>query len=137
VDCFACARNDGLQELAGCEPQIFIFKCEGSHTGVVRAELMHSAKPTMEASMHGSLDRSGETVKNLYDRWGMGIFLLPGLLLAFVIGLLITQPDIPLWISEAAQAEFANSNPPEVAPSVIAQPTNAEATKEARALAAH
>ena len=67
--------------------------------------------------MHGSLDRSGETVKNLYHRWGMGIFLLPGLLLAFVIGLLITQPDIPLWISEAAQAEFANSNPSEVAPS--------------------
>lgn len=87
--------------------------------------------------MHGSLDRSGETVKNLYHRWGMGIFLLPALLLAFVIGLLITQPDIPLWISEAAQAEFANSNPPEVAPSVIAQPTNAQATKEARALAAH
>ncbi len=82
--------------------------------------------------MHGSLDRSGETVKNLYQRWGIEIFVLPGLLLAFLVGLLITQPDIPVWISEAAQAEFADSNPPEVAPSVVAQPT-----KEARALNAH
>jgi hypothetical protein len=77
----------------------------------------------MEASMHGSFDKSGETVKNIYQRWGIGIFVLPGLLMAFLIGLLITQPDIPLWISEAAQAEFADSSgPPEVAPSVAVPP---------------
>jgi hypothetical protein len=91
----------------------------------------------MEASMHGSLDRSGETVKNLYQRWGIGIFVLPGLLVAFLIGLLITQPDIPLWISQAAQAEFADSILPEANPSVVAQPTNAQPTKEARAINAH
>jgi hypothetical protein len=107
-----------------------------------RAELIHRATPTMEASMHGSFERSGETVKNLYHRWGIGIFVLPGLLVAFVIGLLITQPDIPLWISEAAQAEFVNANPPEVAPAVVAQPTdaqptNAQPSKEARAANAH
>ena len=84
--------------------------------------------------MHGSFDRSGETVKYLYHRWGMGIFLLPGLILAFVVGLLITQPDIPVWISEAAQAEFANSNPPEVSPAVVAQPTDTQPTNEALAL---
>jgi hypothetical protein len=92
----------------------------------------------MEASMHGSFDRSGEMVKNVYQRWGIGIFILPGLLVAFLIGLMITQPDIPLWISEAAQAEFADSNgPPEIAPSAAAQPAViAQPAKEVRAISA-
>jgi hypothetical protein len=92
--------------------------------------------------MHGSLDKSGETVRNLYQKWGIGIFILPGLVMAFLVGLLITQPNVSVWISEAAQAEFANSMPAEVAPSAVAQPTSvqpaiAQATKEAHATAAH
>lgn len=60
--------------------------------------------------MHGTFDRSDETTdKSIYRSWGIGIFVLPILLAAFLIGLAITKPDVSGWISEAAQAEFVNS----------------------------
>jgi len=60
--------------------------------------------------MHGRFDRSDETSdKSIYRRWGIGIFLLPVLLVAFLIGLAITQPNVSAWISEAEQAELVRS----------------------------
>lgn len=78
--------------------------------------------------MHGSFDQSGETVKSIYKSWGAGIFILPGLILALLIGVAVTQPNLSTLISEAAQAEFASSGPPEIAPAEVAQPA-----KEVRA----
>lgn len=60
--------------------------------------------------MHGSFDKSGEAIRRIYRDWGIGIFALPVLLVAVLIGLAITTPDVSNWISEAAQAEFANSS---------------------------
>ena len=60
--------------------------------------------------MHGRFDRSDETGgKSIYRRWGIGVFLLPILLVAFLIGLAITRPNVSAWISEAEQAELVNS----------------------------
>jgi hypothetical protein len=64
----------------------------------------------MEASMHGRFDRSDETSdKSIYRRWGIGVFLLPVLLVAFLIGLAVTKPDVSALISEAVQAELVSS----------------------------
>jgi hypothetical protein len=65
----------------------------------------------MEASMHGSFDKSGETVKRVYLSWGIGLFVLPMVVLGILVGMAITQPDFSKLISEAAQAEFATSIP--------------------------
>jgi hypothetical protein len=57
--------------------------------------------------MLGRIDRSDETGnKSIYRRWGIGVFLLPVLLVAFLIGLAITRPNVSAWISEAEQAEL-------------------------------
>ena len=60
--------------------------------------------------MHGRFDSSDETNdKSIYRRWGIGVILLPVLLVAFLIGLAVTQPDVSTLISDAAQAELASS----------------------------
>jgi ABC-type sulfate transport system permease component len=77
----------------------------------------------MEASMHGSFDRSPEAEKTIYRRWGIGFLALPVLLATVLIALAFTQPGALNLISEAAQAEFANAYlGPEIAPTQIAQP---------------
>ena len=59
--------------------------------------------------MHGRFDRSDETSDNsIYRRWGIGVFLLPVLLVAFLIGLTVVKPDVTAWISEAVQAELVS-----------------------------
>jgi cell division protein FtsX len=71
----------------------------------------------MEASMHGLFNKSGETVKSIYRNWGIGVFALPVLLVALLIGFTIAKPDMSNWISEAAQAEFVGAGSvPEAAP---------------------
>ena len=81
--------------------------------------------------MLGSFDRSREIVNRCYQSCGFGIFLLP-VLLAAIIGLAIAQPDLPNWISKAAQAEFAGTNvSPETTPTELAQPAKAVRTVKA------
>jgi hypothetical protein len=78
---------------------------------------------TVETSMHGSFDKSGETVNSIYRSWGIGVFVLPALVVAFLIGLAITRPNVSNWISDAEQAEFANSSQLlGVNPTQLAQP---------------
>jgi hypothetical protein len=78
----------------------------------------------MEISMHGSLDRSGETDNRAYRSQGFGFLALPALLAIVLVGLAIVQPSASNWISEAAQAEFAATFPvPDVAPTQLAKPT--------------
>jgi hypothetical protein len=60
----------------------------------------------METSMHAMLEKSGETIKRIYDNWGIGIFLLPVLVVIAVAGLAMTHLDASGWIPEAAQTEF-------------------------------
>jgi hypothetical protein len=71
--------------------------------------------------MQDEFDRSGETSdKSITRSFGNGIVVLPVLLVAFLLGLAITRPDVSRWISEAVQAEFVASDqvtggvPPEV-----------------------
>ena len=81
--------------------------------------------------MFGPFDRSREIVNRCYQSCGVGIFLLP-VLLAAIIGLAIAQPDLPNWISEAAQAEFAGAYvSPETTPTELALPAKAVRTVKA------
>ncbi len=65
---------------------------------------------TLETTMHGRFDRSDQTTgKSIIRSWGIGFFALPVLLVAFLVGLAITKPNVSRWISEAAQAEFAGA----------------------------
>ena len=60
--------------------------------------------------MHGKFDGSDETTdKSLYRSWGIGIFVLPVLLVAFLVVLAIAKPNVSAWISEAEQAELVSS----------------------------
>jgi hypothetical protein len=78
---------------------------------------------TMEISMHGSFDRSGETDNSTYRSWGFGFLALPALLAIMLVGLAIVQPSASNWISEAAQAELAAAIlAPDVAPTQLAKP---------------
>ena len=60
--------------------------------------------------MHGRFDGSDETTdKSIIRSWGIGIVVLPVLLVAFLVGLAITRPNVSRWISEAEQAAFVTS----------------------------
>jgi hypothetical protein len=77
----------------------------------------------MEASMHGSFDRSGKSESRTQRSWSIEFFALPLLFVIALVGLVIAQPAASNWISEAVQAEFAGANlAPEVAPAQLAKP---------------
>ena len=60
--------------------------------------------------MHGRFDSSDETTdKSISRSFGIGIVVLPIALVALLVGLAITRPDVSRWISEAEQAEFVAS----------------------------
>jgi hypothetical protein len=78
----------------------------------------------MEATMHGSFDRSGQSGDRTQRSWSIGFFAFPILLVIALIGLVIAQPAASRWISEAVQAEFGGGNlTPEIAPVQLAKPT--------------
>jgi hypothetical protein len=78
----------------------------------------------MEATMHGSSDRSGQSGDRTQRSWGIGFFAFPILLVIALIGLVIAQPAASRWISEAVQAESGGGNlTPEIAPVQLAKPT--------------
>ncbi|HEY3032333.1 MAG TPA: hypothetical protein VGJ68_19455 [Bradyrhizobium sp.] len=65
---------------------------------------------TVEASMQGLLDKSGETISRIYQRWGIGVFALPVLLVIALVGFAMTPRAASNWISQATEAEFAGAN---------------------------
>jgi hypothetical protein len=78
----------------------------------------------MEASMHGSFDESGKTEKVNSIRQGSGFLVIPVLLGIVAVALAVARPEVSRWISQAAEVEFAISNPePEVAPTRLARPS--------------
>jgi len=87
----------------------YLGPCEAFHIRLARIELVTLVHiRTMEASMHGSFDKSGESHNRIYRSWGIGLAFA---LLAFaLVGLAMTGPAVSNWISEAEQAEFANSS---------------------------
>jgi hypothetical protein len=77
----------------------------------------------MEATMHGSFDRPGESGNRMQRSWSIGFFAFPILLVIALIGLAIAQPAASNWISEAVQAEFGGGNlTPDIAPVQLARP---------------
>jgi hypothetical protein len=78
----------------------------------------------MEATMHGSFDRPGQSGDRTQQSWSVGFFAFPILLVIALIGLVIAQPVASRWISEAVQAEFGGGDlAPEIAPVQLAKPT--------------
>jgi hypothetical protein len=60
--------------------------------------------------MHGRSDKSGEASdESIRRRWGVGIFVLPVLLVAFLLVLTIAKPNVSAWISETEQAELVSA----------------------------
>jgi uncharacterized membrane protein len=79
----------------------------------------------MEASMHGTFDRSDNTGKTVNPNSGLRLVVIPALLGVALVTLAIMQPNASRWISEAAQAEFAATYPvPEDVPTRLAQPAD-------------
>jgi hypothetical protein len=99
-------------------------RCETLHTRLACTELVTLLQiRTVEASMHGLFKKSGETINDVYRRWGIGVFALPVLLVIALVGLAMTPRGAPDWISQAAESEFAGANDrPEAAPAQSAKP---------------
>ena len=73
--------------------------------------------------MHGPLDKSGKNENSIYQRWGIGPFALPVLLVLTLLLLTFAQPSASNWISEAVQAEFTGyGSVPDQAPTQVARP---------------
>jgi hypothetical protein len=77
---------------------------------------------TVEASMHGSLDRSGEKQNRTDRNWSIEFFVLPVLVVIGLTVLVIGKPAVSGWISDTVQAEFVGPNLPGVVPTESAQP---------------
>ena len=62
------------------------IRCEAVHIDVARRGLNRAGDfHTTEAGMHDRFDKSNETTDGtIYQRWGIGIFVLPVLLAAFL-----------------------------------------------------
>jgi hypothetical protein len=77
---------------------------------------------TLEASMHGSHDRSDEKRDGTDRSWSIGFFVLPVLVVIALTTLAIVKPAGFTWISDAAQAEFVGMNSPAIVPTETARP---------------
>jgi hypothetical protein len=80
----------------------------------------------MEASMHGSLDKSPQADQSIYRNWNIKLIALPVLLVIALIGYAVSHPGISRWVSDAVQAEFVGTDlvPDMAPPTRVAQPSN-------------
>jgi len=73
--------------------------------------------------MHGTFDKSRKSYNRIDRGSGIEFLALPALLVIAVIGLAMTHPALPSWISEAVQAEFVNPDLlRDITPTQLAQP---------------
>lgn len=73
--------------------------------------------------MHGTFDRSRKSYHRIDRGSGIEFLALPALLVIAVVGLAMTHPALPSWISEAVQAEFVNPDlVRDIPPTQLAQP---------------
>jgi fumarate reductase subunit C len=77
---------------------------------------------TVEASMHGSLNRSDEKRSRTDRSWSLGFFALPVLIVITLVALASIKPVASTWISEAVQAEFVGMTSPGAVPKELTQP---------------
>jgi hypothetical protein len=86
----------------------------------------------MEASMHGSFDKSGKSDNNIQPSWSIGFFVLPVTVVIVLVGLAMIHPGASNWISDAVQAEFVGINSAlEAAPVQLARPVGTIRTVKA------
>ena len=82
--------------------------------------------------MHGTFDKSRKSYNRIDRGSGIEFLALPALLVIAVIGLAMTHPALPSWISEAVQAEFVNPDLlRDITPTQLAQPGMATRTVKA------
>ena len=82
--------------------------------------------------MHGTFDKSRKSYNRIDRGSGIEFMALPALLVIAVIGLAMTHPALPSWISEAVQAEFVNPDlVRDITPTRLAQPSMATAAVKA------
>ena len=73
--------------------------------------------------MHDSFDKSSDSDGRIHRSWGAGLYALPILLAIGLIGMAMTHPAVSGWISQAAQAEFAGTDPAPDVPTQLARPS--------------
>ena len=66
--------------------------------------------------MHGPFDKSPKGEANIYQSWSMKLFALPLLLAIALIGYVVSHPGFVRWVADGVQAEFADTDSPDVAP---------------------
>jgi hypothetical protein len=80
--------------------------------------------------MHGTFDKPPHDEQSNYQSFSIKLVALPVLLVIALIGILVSHPSAPKWISDAAEAEFASQFigtdlvPSLDPPTRIAQPRN-------------
>ena len=80
--------------------------------------------------MHGSFDKPPHDEQSNYQSFSIKLVALPVLLVIALIGMLVSHPSAPKWISDAAEAEFASQFigtdlvPGLAPPTRIAEPRN-------------
>jgi hypothetical protein len=63
-----------------------------------------------------------EAVNRIYRNWGIGVFVLPVLVVVALFGLTVTHSDRTAWVSGALRAEFTSVDyGPEAMPKQLAQ----------------
>ena len=73
--------------------------------------------------MHGSFDKSDENDIRIHRNWGIALYALPAVLVMALIAMVIVQPGVSNWVSQAAQAEFVGTDfVPDAAPTRLARP---------------
>lgn len=70
-----------------------------------------------------------QVYRRTYRRLITGVLIAYGTSLLIVLTLLISQPRIAAWVSEAAQAELAGTTPPAPQPTRLAQPKGVRAVR--------
>jgi hypothetical protein len=80
----------------------------------------------MEASMHGSSNRSPQDDHSIYRSWNFKLIALPVLAIVALIAYAVSHPETSKWISEAAQSELVGSDLGSVLapPTQLAKPAN-------------
>jgi hypothetical protein len=100
------------------------FTGEAVHTRLPPQELvMLMFIRTTEASMHGSFDKSGESDNRIHRNWGIALYALTAVLAVALIVMVIVNPNVSTWVSQAAQAEFVGTDfIRDAAPTRLAKP---------------
>ena len=76
--------------------------------------------------MQGPVEKKPRDSRNVYQNGDLRLFALPVLLVAALIGFVVSHPGVSKWVADAAQAEFVGTDfVPDLAPPTrLAGPKN-------------